>query len=77
MQNINQSLYSQKTPYISPSLASYGVSIVRILDTIDRIIMALHCIMNMTSSSYGLSGLISDSRVILLQNIYNSVPPFS
>ena len=31
MQNINQSLYSQRTPHISPSQASYGVSIVRIL----------------------------------------------
>ena len=30
MQNINQSLYSQKTPHISPLQASYGVSIVRI-----------------------------------------------
>ena len=31
-------------PYISPSRASYGVSIVRILEEIDGIIMAPHCI---------------------------------
>ena len=42
---INQSLYSQKTPHISPSRVSYGVSIMRILKKIDRIIMASHCIM--------------------------------
>ena len=36
MQNINQSLYSQKTPHILPSWASYGVSIVRILEKIDN-----------------------------------------
>ena len=77
MQNINQSLCSQKTPHTSSSQASYGVSIVRVLETIDRIVMALHCIMTMTSSFYGPSGVISDSMVILLQNIYNSVPPFS
>ena len=42
-QNTNQSLYSQRTPHISPSWASYGVSIVRILEKIDQIIMTMHC----------------------------------
>ena len=28
MQNINQNLYSQKTPHMSPSRASYGVSLI-------------------------------------------------
>ena len=35
---------SQQTSHISPSRASYGVSIVRILKKIDRIITAPHCI---------------------------------
>ena len=37
-------LYSQKTPHISPSQVSYGVSIVRIWDKIDYISTAPHCI---------------------------------
>ena len=28
-QNVNQTMYSQKTPQISPTRASYGVSFVR------------------------------------------------
>ena len=43
-QNINQALHSQKTLHISPSWASYGVSIVMIWEKIDRIITAPHCI---------------------------------
>ena len=39
-----KSHHSQKTPHISPSRVSYGVSIVRIWEKIDHIIMALHCI---------------------------------
>ena len=37
---MNQTLESQQTPHISPSRVSYGVSLVRILETIDHIIMA-------------------------------------
>ena len=33
---------SQKTPHSSPSRASYGVSVVRICEQIDRIIVALY-----------------------------------
>ena len=44
VQNIYQSLYSQKTAPILDSLVSYGVLIVRILEKIDRIIMEPHCI---------------------------------
>ena len=44
MQNISLYLFSQKTPHISPLWASYGVSIVRILEKIDRVITAPHCI---------------------------------
>ena len=44
MRNINQSLYLQKTPHSLPSQASYGVSIVNILEKIDRVITALYCI---------------------------------
>ena len=39
-QNINQTLDSQKTLHSSPSRASYGVSIVNILEKIDRVITA-------------------------------------
>ena len=43
-QNTHQRLYSQKTPHISPSRASYGVSFVRIWVKIDRVITAPYCI---------------------------------
>ena len=42
MQNINQRLYLQKTPHISPYRASYGISIVNILEKIDRVITGPH-----------------------------------
>ena len=42
-QNINQILNSQKTPHTSPSRASYGVSVVWIWETIDRVITAPRC----------------------------------
>ena len=35
---------SQQTPHTSPSMANYGVSIMRILKKIDRVLMAPHCI---------------------------------
>ena len=41
-QNINQILNSQKPLHISPSRLSYGVSIVRIGEKIDRVITAPH-----------------------------------
>ena len=41
MQNIHQSSYS----HITPSRASYGVYIVRILEGIDRVIKVRRCIM--------------------------------
>ena len=41
---MNQILDSQQTPHISPSQASYGVSIVRILEKIDSVITAPRCI---------------------------------
>ena len=44
-QNINQTLNSQKTLHISPSRVKYGVIFVRIWETIDRVITALHCIL--------------------------------
>ena len=42
-QKIKQSLNSQKTSHSSPSQASYGMSIVRILEKADRVITAQHC----------------------------------
>ena len=41
---MNHILESQQTPYISPSRASYRVSIVRILVKIDHVLTAPHCI---------------------------------
>ena len=43
-QNMNQSLNEQKAPHTSAWRVSYGVSIVRILEKIDRIITTLPCI---------------------------------
>ena len=42
-QKVNQMLQSQQTPHISPSRVRYGVSIVRILEKMDRVITAPHC----------------------------------
>ena len=41
---LGHSTYSQKTPNISSSRTSYGVSIVRIFEEIYCVIMAPHCI---------------------------------
>ena len=42
--NLNQSLNLQKTPHTWPWRASHGVSFVRIVEKIDHVIMAPHCI---------------------------------
>ena len=42
-QKVNQISNSQQTPHNSPLRASYGVSIMRILKKIDRIITTPHC----------------------------------
>ena len=42
-QKVNQILESQHTPHISPSRASYGVSVVRILEKIDCVMTAPRC----------------------------------
>ena len=49
---MDQILESQLTPHISPSWVSYGVSIVRILEKIDHVIMALCCILNETEPEW-------------------------
>ena len=46
--NINRNLNPQKTPHISPWRASYGVSLIRIVNKIGRVITVPHC----TWSSY-------------------------
>ena len=48
---LNQILESQQTPHISPSRASYRVSIMRILEKIDYVITALHCMSNIVWSA--------------------------
>ena len=40
---MDQTFESQQTPHTSPSRASYGVSIMRILEKVDRVITAPHC----------------------------------
>ena len=42
-QEVNQISLSQQTPNILPSQASYGVSIVRIEEKFDRVVMAPRC----------------------------------
>ena len=51
-QKVNQILESQQTSHISPSRASYGVSFVKILKKIDRVITAPHCIIQTTMTSH-------------------------
>ena len=46
-QNIQQISNSQKTHHISPSRASYGVSVMSISHKIDRVIAAPHCTYNL------------------------------
>ena len=41
---MDQTSHSRKTPHISPLRVSYGVSFVRILKKIDRVITAPYCI---------------------------------
>ena len=48
----NQISESQQTPHNSPSQASYGVSIVRIWEKINRMIAIPHCIAHHTGSKY-------------------------
>ena len=43
-QNVNKILISQQPPHTSPWWASYGVSIVRIWEKIDRLVTAQHYI---------------------------------
>ena len=43
-QKVNKILESQQTSHISPSRASYGVSFVKIMNKIDCVITAPHCI---------------------------------
>ena len=45
-QNLSYISNSQKTPHTPPSWASYMMSIVRILEKTDSVIMALYCITN-------------------------------
>ena len=42
---MHQRLYSHNTPHTSPLRASYGMSFVSFWVKIDRVIMALHCIL--------------------------------
>ena len=62
---MNLILESQQIPHTSPSRASYGVSIARILEKIDRVITAPHCNMTLIHSYYSL-----DSKIILMEVLW-------
>ena len=49
-QNVDQTLNSQQTPHTSQ--ASYGVSVERILEKIDRVITEPHCICYVASPDH-------------------------
>ena len=63
-ENVNQTSNSQQTPHTSPSWASYGVSIMRKLKKIDRVITAPHCV-QMSSIQYMNSHYKKDSYRLL------------
>ena len=44
LQNVNKTPNSQQPPHTSPSRASYGVSVIRVWEKINRVITAPHCI---------------------------------
>ena len=54
----------QKTPHTSAWRASYGMSFVNILDKIDRVITAPHCITKITSIVYRCKHRRTDLAVI-------------
>ena len=62
---INQYLYSQKPPHTSPSWASHGISVARVLEKIDR------CY-NSVTLCYSIFPSMSFSRVnwLYLQNLW-------
>ena len=54
-QNVDETLNSLQTPHSSPSWVSNGMSVVRILEEIDRIITALSCsLLQMGLTSFSL-----------------------
>ena len=66
--NINKSLESQKKLHTSSSQASYGMSIVRNLEKINHVLMALYCIQVMPSP-----GHYNCSRERLLLSQYSPI----
>ena len=46
-QKVNQVLEAHQTPHTLPSWASYGVSIVKILEKIDHVTMAPRCMIKL------------------------------
>ena len=70
-QEVNQISLSQQTPNILPSQASYGVSIVRIEEKFDRVIMAPRCIykLGLSLKTMEQSRRHMDSRVTWLRAV--------
>ena len=69
---INHILEWQQTPHSSPSRASYAVSIVRILEKIDRVITVSPCIHSTSVCLY--TGTISGSTFSFLLKFMWSMP---
>ena len=65
-QEVNQILESQQTPHTSRSRANYGVSVVRILEKIERVITAPHHYDDVTMS-------LMASQITSLTIVYSTV----
>ena len=61
----NQILQSQQTPYISPLRAIYGVSIVMILEKMDHVITAPHCILSASIGCCNKKGFFITCGIIM------------
>ena len=70
-QDVYLNLISQQTPHTSPSRASCGVSIMRILGKIDRVIMAPHCMY----ISHTLLSFLVVRHSVMLRLLFNSLWP--
>ena len=68
-QSINQRLHTQKAPHSSPWPASYGVSSVNILEKIERVITAPHCIWDCYTCYSGIPNQFIGTNYCQISNI--------
>ena len=84
-QNVNQISWSKQTPDTSPSRSSYGVSIMRILKKMDRVIAApyyiymrinntnsLSCINHNNGQAHDVVGFVSESYNTIVSFLYDA-----